>query len=1315
MTERPSPPQPPSRLELLLLAALALAVLASGLLALSTARPATDRDDILTAARGQYRGLWQEIDRHARVASQRVGQSELTSAEPLELFERVEEALPPPSDRSWALFLIDPAGRLQAWAGAGLLHQLDPVTLPSEGRAYRASLTAVTALSVAAVEAFPGWRTVAGLSLPSSHLPFTLPGRAHLQTQWALAPERGVVPPGRAVVELDSGPRLVIDEASLASTPPQETPWWRHPLTWMGALILLSATVFRRALGWFAPPVVAVALAIWAAVAGASPVMTALLAATGLSALASLGLALGRARVRAPVWIGAGGSLVLGAAAAGLHAAGPVDLAEHFVAGGPASVARTLLFLLAVTWLGLLVRGVPGHQPEGRTRPLWFAAAALALAATLVDHPGWAIPIFALAGATLGLGLAGRSVRRRPLTFAALAVLAAVAAATASEVAHRAALRHELGSATLAALAPPSRAETNVLREGLRQHFAEFDLSDLTAGDILDLEPSDLAFEVWRRSPLARGRAVSAVALRGIGGQEFLFSFGIPLGSNGRPRVQSRERPFDNPVWDFALLNETAPVTLMSEPWGELEYWLLVRPGFRQAEERLSDVAGDLLRGGPSGRGAVQQQVAPAAFAHYATRRLARISPWIEAPELPEALMDGGRGRVSSPEGLAWVWTASEPEGTRALFLARLSPLAALERVGIQAAGSLWPAALLLALTLLLRLARPTFRRRLWELWHSYARRLIIVFSLLVLVPAVIVDVLVLRVLRERAEREQLRDARAALVAAQRVLGEYSVSLDTGVSLNTAIDDDLLSWLASVLDHDVNLYWASSSELLASSRRELFAAGLLPRRVPGEVHADLELRGKRLASRLHQSGATVYTELYAPLTAPDEPLEDAAYFLSLPLLTQQEQVAEELEALRHKVVLATSLLVLLLVALGARLASSFTAPLEELVEGTQRIAAGAERLDLEPRELELATLVRAIDRMAERVADGRRKLLLEKRVVERMVDNITAAVVSIDADHRVLMQNKVAVDLLGTQVGLPIETSLGETPNLGMVLEGLRRSEESGAPETVSLSTQGEDEPRQWSLVWVPIPGEGEPSALVVVEDVTEVVRGQRLQAWAEMARIIAHEIKNPLTPIRLSAEHLREVREREPESFDRVFDQCISNILSHVDELRTISTEFSTYSRLPRIEPVEGNLTQSMRTLVEGYQVALPRGIEVSFRARGGDVVTRFDDKLLGRAVRNLLENALRAVDAGGSVEVTVGSSESGHVIQVSDDGPGVAAEQLSKIFDPYFSTHDTGTGLGLPIARRIIEEHGGEIHARNRVGGGLTVSVEFPPDSRG
>jgi two-component system nitrogen regulation sensor histidine kinase NtrY len=190
----------------------------------------------------------------------------------------------------------------------------------------------------------------------------------------------------------------------------------------------------------------------------------------------------------------------------------------------------------------------------------------------------------------------------------------------------------------------------------------------------------------------------------------------------------------------------------------------------------------------------------------------------------------------------------------------------------------------------------------------------------------------------------------------------------------------------------------------------------------------------------------------------------------------------------------------------------------------------------------------------------------------------------------------------------------------------------------------------------------------------------------------------------------MREVRERDALHFDEVFDRCTRNILEHVDELQAIASEFSTYSRIPRSELTEGELAGFVGQIVEGYRTAPPPGVAIDYVAEEGEIWARFDARLLGRALRNLVENALRATGGGGRIAVHARRRGDEVEVEVEDDGPGVSPADLDRIFEPYFSTHDSGTGLGLPIARRIAEEHGGRLTARNRDTGGLRVTMSWP-----
>ncbi|HZI64348.1 MAG TPA: ATP-binding protein, partial [Thermoanaerobaculia bacterium] len=861
-------------------------------------------------------------------------------------------------------------------------------------------------------------------------------------------------------------------------------------------------------------------------------------------------------------------------------------------------------------------------------------------------------------------------------------------------------------AALLPGLAPPPPTEMRALEAEARGHFERLDLAAMVPVDPATLDVQDLGFAIWRDSPLARRNALSAVSVLYADGRNSSFSFGLPLAAGTDvDRDPGRSQAVALVGWDeLAVAGETA-LRAAGSPVATLRYWLFPRPGFRLGGREDEDLELALLRGGPAALG-VEGLPPPARYALYTPDGRAVRVPWREAPPLAQALRRGGAAVVPTPEGRAWALAQVEKDGVEVIYLPLLGPRAALDRAGTHALATLLLLAAAALVAVLLGLPRSAFRDTLRRTLRSYSKRLILVYTLLLLVPLVLLNIVVARGLEERLRREQRAAGEAALASAQRVLGEYVLTLAPGFGIATALDDPLLVWLASVVHHDVSLYWGSS--VYASSRRELFTAGLLPRRIPGEVYSRLALLGYGLAARTNRAGEVAYLELYAPVRVPGVPVEEEGLALSMPLLAQQAEVAAEISYLRRQALLGTAALFLLLVAVGTRFARSFTTPLMELVRGTQRIAAGARSLEVRPAEVELQALSEAIDRMAQGIAEGRERLVREKQVVERVVENITAGVVSLDAQGEVLMANRVAAELLGVRVGEPLRAVLAGAARLGPVAAFVAAAGREPRQATVRLP--GADGEREWTLVWAPVPGSGEPSARLVVEDSTEVLRGQRLQAWAEMARIIAHEIKNPLTPIRLSAEHMRQVYGGDPERFGEVFERCTANILRQVDELRQIASEFSAYSHIPRLELVPGELVAAVAEVVESYRAAPPPGVEIDFHAASEPVAARFDAKLLGRAVRNLIENALRATAGGGRIEVRVEQSDAQARIVVADDGPGVPAEQLARIFDPYFSTHAAGTGLGLPIARRIAEEHGGRATARNRASGGLEVAITIP-----
>jgi nitrogen fixation/metabolism regulation signal transduction histidine kinase len=225
-----------------------------------------------------------------------------------------------------------------------------------------------------------------------------------------------------------------------------------------------------------------------------------------------------------------------------------------------------------------------------------------------------------------------------------------------------------------------------------------------------------------------------------------------------------------------------------------------------------------------------------------------------------------------------------------------------------------------------------------------------------------------------------------------------------------------------------------------------------------------------------------------------------------------------------------------------------------------------------------------------------------------------------------------------------------------------------------------------------------------------QLERTNRLEAWAEMARQVAHEIKNPLTPIQLSAEHLRRVHEDRGAPLGPVLESCISSILGQVGLLRQISAEFSSFASSPTARPSAVDIVDLTAEVVDPYRTGLAGRVDVVNHVVPPLPRVFVDRTLIGRALANIIENALHAMPGGGVLTVDGWQDGPAVKLRVKDSGLGMDEEALSRVFEPYFSTKTTGTGLGLPIAKRNIELSGGAIELQSGKGSGTSVTITLP-----
>jgi two-component system, NtrC family, nitrogen regulation sensor histidine kinase NtrY len=224
-------------------------------------------------------------------------------------------------------------------------------------------------------------------------------------------------------------------------------------------------------------------------------------------------------------------------------------------------------------------------------------------------------------------------------------------------------------------------------------------------------------------------------------------------------------------------------------------------------------------------------------------------------------------------------------------------------------------------------------------------------------------------------------------------------------------------------------------------------------------------------------------------------------------------------------------------------------------------------------------------------------------------------------------------------------------------------------------------------------------------------MRSNQLAAWAEMARAIAHEIKNPLTPIQLSTEHLQRLLRDRNVLPDPNVEACIDTVMKQVRTLYDIAGEFSAYAKLPALKPEPADAVAFMRGAVGPYRAAHPENVTLEERYEPSGRAA-IDGKVLGRAVVNLIENALQAMTDGGTLTVAVAPDDERNevVLTVADTGVGLSAEVRRRLFEPYFSTKSSGTGLGLAIVRRAVEAHQGRIEVEAGESRGTAFRIHLP-----
>jgi len=431
-------------------------------------------------------------------------------------------------------------------------------------------------------------------------------------------------------------------------------------------------------------------------------------------------------------------------------------------------------------------------------------------------------------------------------------------------------------------------------------------------------------------------------------------------------------------------------------------------------------------------------------------------------------------------------------------------------------------------------------------------------------------------------------------------------------------------------------------------------------------------------------------------------------------------------------------LILLMVALlvifigfwfGMTMARDITDPILGLAQGTGKIAAGDLDVYVEPvGDDELSVLVRSFNQMAADLRKNREELVrmnldLESRrkYMETVLKNVAAGVMALDSDKTVTAINDSAKRLFGISESDPIGKSLQEIlPDssgrpISEVLEDLGDSDAEAMERQLTISFPEKSLSLLCYANSLRDDEGGDLGVVLVFEDMTHLIKAQRMAAWREVARRIAHEIKNPLTPIQLNAQRIRRKYMEILEGDTAVLDRCTKAIVDQVEQLKHMVNEFSQFARMPAANPVPNDLNMLVGEVVELYrQGHLKTGF--SFLPDHSIPIFDLDKEQMKRAMVNLLDNAVRASGADGRVVVRTAYDPELSIasIEVADNGEGINPMDRDRLFEPYFSRTPGGTGLGLTIVSTIVSDHNGFIRVKDNPEGGARFVIELPVRKR-
>lgn len=419
----------------------------------------------------------------------------------------------------------------------------------------------------------------------------------------------------------------------------------------------------------------------------------------------------------------------------------------------------------------------------------------------------------------------------------------------------------------------------------------------------------------------------------------------------------------------------------------------------------------------------------------------------------------------------------------------------------------------------------------------------------------------------------------------------------------------------------------------------------------------------------------------------------------------------------------TLIVIFLALWIALTISKGITDPIQSLAMATERVAAGNLDVTVDTNQSdEIGLLLNSFNHMVKELKEGKESLQSaciesdrRRLFMKNILDNINSGVIMLDIEGKILMINGAACSILNIKPAAVISKSYKDlmsvikSAELENLVKGIEGREFRWVDKEVKVAIRN----RQ-AILRVLVKGLKDSQKyiglLVVFDDLTDIIKAQRAVAWQEVARRMAHEIKNPLTPIKLSTERMVKKWETKESDFDQIFERSTKTIIKEVDGLKRLVDEFSRFSKLPEVKKLPVHLPALIDEVVSLYKGYKDIEINVSFPQECP--LVELDEEQFKRVMLNIFDNAVHAISDTGKIEMKLRFDLASNTafIDIADNGLGIRDEDKERLFLPYFSTRKEGTGLGLAIANRIIAEHRGYIRVRDNEPKGTIFTIEIP-----